>query len=321
MTAMTSNPEADRAVAAVLRKQGGLIARPQAMAAGWTEGTLRYRARPGGPWRLVLPGIYSSTNGPLAAGQREIAAALYAGPACVLTGLAALRQQGVRVPSTDLIDVLIPASMKRLSLSFVRVHRTTRMPDQAFVLDGVRWALAARAVADAARGEFDVREVRAVAADAVQGGKCTISQLAEEMRAGPSRESGRLKVVLEEVADGVRSAAEGDLRQLIKRSGLPEPMYNPDLYAGSMFLARPDLWWKDAGVAGELDSREWHLSPEQWEKTMARRSLMGAHGIIVVHFTPRQTRTETRRIVAELNSTIEVGRQRPPLKIRTEPRS
>jgi hypothetical protein len=35
--------------------------------------------------------------------------------------------------------------------------------------------------------------------------------------------------VLEEVADGVRSAAEGDLRKLIKRSGLPEPLYNPDL--------------------------------------------------------------------------------------------
>src|SRR5712691_834316 len=55
MTVMTSHPEADRAVAAVLRKQGGLITRAQAMAAGWTEGTLRNRARPGGPWRMVLP--------------------------------------------------------------------------------------------------------------------------------------------------------------------------------------------------------------------------------------------------------------------------
>jgi len=201
------------------------------------------------------------------------------------------------------------------------MHRTTRLPDQTFIVDGVRWALAVRAVADTARGEYELREVRALVADAVQRGKCTIPQLVEEMRAGPSRESGRLKLVLEEVADGVRSAAEGDLRQLIRRSGLPEPLYNPDLYIGSMFLARPDLWWKDAGVAGELDSREWHLSPEQWEKTMARRSLMSAHGIIVVNFTPSQARIEPRRIVAELRSTIEAGRQRPPLKIRTEPRN
>jgi hypothetical protein len=265
----------------------------------------------------VLPGIYLSTNGPLAGGQREIAAALYAGPECVLTGLAALQQQGVRVPPTDLIDVLIPAATKRLSLSFVRVHRTTRMPDQSFVLNGIRWALAPRAVADTARGEYDVREVRALVADAVQGGKCTINQLAEELRAGPKRESGRLREVLEEVADGIASAAEGDLRKLINRNGLPEPMFNPDLYAGSQFLARPDAWWPDAGVAAEVDSREWHLSPERWAKTLARHSRMSAHGIVVMHYSPRQVKTEARRVIAELRSAIETGRRRPLLQIRT----
>jgi hypothetical protein len=316
---MTSNPEADRAIAAVLRKQGGLITRPQAFAAGWTEGTLRYRARADGPWRKVLPNIYSSTNGPLAGGQLEIAAALYAGPDCVLTGLAALRQHGVRVPSTDLIDVLIPASTKRQSMSFVRILRTTRMPDRSFVLDGVRWAHAARAVADTARGEFDVRQVRAVVADAVQGGKCSINQLVQEMRAGPAREAGRLKVVLEEVADGIRSVAEGDLRQLIKRSGLPAPMYNPDLYVGSRFLARPDAWWQDAGVSAEVDSREWHLGPEEWTKTEARHNRMSANGITVLHFPPKQIRTEPRLVVTELRSAIETGRRRPPLEIRAVP--
>src|SRR5262249_9659056 len=117
-----------------------------------------------------------------------------------------------------------------------------------------------------------------------------------------------------------RSAAEADLRQLIRRSGLPEPLYNPDLYVGSAFLARPDAWWKDAGVAAEVDSREWHLSPEQWAETVARHSRMTGHGILVAHFTPRQVRTEPRRVIADLRSAIETGSQRPPLKIRTEPR-
>lgn len=266
-----------------------------------------------------MPGIYLGSNGPLAAGQREIAARLYAGPACVLTGPAALQHQGVRVPATDLIDVLLPAPTKRQDVGFVRLHRTKRMPDQTFVLNGIRWAFAARAVADAVRGEHDVREVRALVASAVQGGKCTVPQLAQELNEGPTNQSGRLRAVLQEVADGIASAAEGDLRQLVKRSGLPEPMYNAELYTDSGFLARPDLWWKDAGVAGELDSREWHLSPEHWENTMARRSRMSAHGIIVIHFSPRQVRTEPRRIVTELGSAVQAGRQRPPLKIRTEP--
>jgi hypothetical protein len=317
---MTTESDADRAVAAVLRQQGGLITRPQALAAGWTIARLRHRARADGPWRVVLPGIYLSANGPLAGGQREIAAALYAGPGCVLTGPAALRQQGVRVPATELIDVLVPASAKRQSVSFIRMHRTTRMPDQVFIVDGVRWALAPRAVADTARSEYELREVRAMVADAVQRGRCTIQQLATELRAGPSRESGRLRAALEEVADGVGSVAEGELRQLIKRSGLPEPMYNPDLYVGSQFLARPDVWWPDAGVAAEVDSRAWHLSPEQWTNTMARHSRMTARGIHVLHFAPKQIKTESRRIIEELRSAIETGRRRPPLEIRTVPR-
>src|SRR6185437_8010030 len=155
MAGMAANSDADRAVAKVLRQQGGLITRAQVLAAGWTEERLRYRARADGPWRTVLPAVYLSSNGPLAGGQREIAAVLYAGPDCVLTGPAALRQQGVRVPGTDLIDVLIPVSVKRRDVSFVRVHRTARMPDRAPVVNGIRWAPAARAVADTARAEFD----------------------------------------------------------------------------------------------------------------------------------------------------------------------
>jgi len=189
------------------------------------------------------------------------------------------------------------------------------------MLNGIRWAMAARAVADTARAEYELRDVRDLVAAAVQGGTCTIEQLAQELRAGPTRESGRLRAVLAEVADGIASAAEGDLRQLVKRAELPEPMYNPDLYVGSEFLARPDLWWPDAGVAGELDSKEWHLSPAQWAKTIERHRRMSAHGIIVVPVTPRQVRTDPGRVATEFASAIGAGRQRPPLRIRTEPNS
>jgi len=78
------------------------------------------------------------------------------------------------------------------------------------------------------------------------------------------------------VADGIRSVAEGDLRKLIKK-----------LFVGAVFLASPDAWWPDAGAAGEVDSREWHFSPLDWERTLARHDRMSAHGIIVLHFPPR----------------------------------
>ena len=87
--------------------------------------------------------------------------------------------------------------------------------------------------------------------------------------------------------------AEGDLRTLIKAAGLPAPMFNARLYAGRTLLAVADAWWPDAGV--EVDSREWHLSPEDWQRTLRRHTSMSAHGIIVLHVTPQQNRTETGR--------------------------
>lgn len=314
-----SSSTTERAVAAVLRQQDGLITRPQLLAAGWTEAALRYRTRAGGPWRAVLPGIYMNHDGPLSAGQREVAAVLYAGRDCVITGRSALQQYGLRVTLTDTVDVLIPDVRKLQSAGFVRTHRTERMPPAPFTRSGIRWAPVARAVSDMSHGDLELREVRAIVAEAVQHGQCTVRQLAQELHRGPKRGSGLLRAALEEVADGVRSAAEGDLRKLAKTGRLPEPMYNPSLFVGDAFLAKPDLWWPDAGVAGEVDSREWHLSPEQWKRTMARHSAMSAQGIIVLHFAPSRIRSEGSQVIAELRSAIAAGRRRPPLAIKTVP--
>jgi hypothetical protein len=136
------------------------------------------------------------------------------------------------------------------------------------------------------------------------------------LREGPNQGAGALRLALAEVADGVASVAEGDLRKLIKNGGLPEPMYNPRLLVGDMFLAQPDVWWGKAGVAAEVDSREWHLSPAAWERTQARHAAMSAHGILVLHYTPRRVRANGADVVAELRAAIEAGRRRPPLPIR-----
>jgi hypothetical protein len=121
-------------------------------------------------------------------------------------------------------------------------------------------------------------------------------------------------MALLEVAEGVRSTVEADLRKLIKRAGLPDPLYNPKLYAGEEFIAMPDAWWPEAGVAVEVDSRQWHLSPADWERTMARHSRMTALGITVLHYPPRRLHAEPRVIIAEMRSAVEIGRGRPRLQ-------
>jgi very-short-patch-repair endonuclease len=267
----------------------------------------------------VLPGVYVAHTGDLTIGQREIAAALYAGRGCMITGSAALRRQGVRVPLSDTVDVLIPAITRRRSTGFVQIQRTTRMPERSWHADGLLWAPAPRAVADAARSGAGLREVRSFVANAVQQRKCTVAQIASELRAGPSQGSAALRAALEEVADGVASVAEGDLRKLIKNGRLPEPMYNPRLFVGDAFLAQPDVWWAEVGVAVEVDSREWHLSPAAWERTQARHAAMSAHGILVLHYAPRRIRADGATVIAEIRAAIEAGRRRPPLAVRAVP--
>jgi very-short-patch-repair endonuclease len=126
-------------------------------------------------------------------------------------------------------------------------------------------------------------------------------------------------MALLEIADGVRSTVEADLRKLVKRSKLPDPLYNPRLYAGHEFIAMPDAWWPEAGVAVEIDSRQWHLSPADWERTMARHSRMSAVGITVLHYPPSKLHAEPKVVIAEIGSALDIGRSRPQLPIRTQP--
>src|SRR5260221_12997189 len=111
------------------------------------------------------------------------------------------------------------------------------MPQRAFVSNGLRYALAARSVADTARGLADLRAVRAVVADAVQHGRCS-EELAGELASGPKRGSRGVCAALVGAGGGVRSVGEGGFPALIKRGRLPAPLYKPSLAVGGSFLAR-----------------------------------------------------------------------------------
>jgi very-short-patch-repair endonuclease len=68
-----------------------------------------------------------------------------------------------------------------------------------------------------------------------------------------------------------------------------------------------------------MDSREWHLSPRDWERTLARDARMSAQGIIVLHFPPRRLSAEPRLVADEIRSALEAGRRRGRPDIRALP--
>jgi hypothetical protein len=305
-------------LAELLDRQLSVASRGQLLTLGLKDNAVQYRVRAGGPWQTLLPGVYLAASGVPSFPQKEMATLLYAGPGSLITGPVALMHHSIRsIPTGDVIDVLMPASRQRLSSGFARVHRTTRLPTRTSSSGPVRIALAPRAVADTARLLTTLRDVRAVVADAVQLGRCTLQELGEELARGPVKGSARFRSVLAEVADGIRSTAEGDLRDVIRVNRLPVPLFNPSLYLDDAFLGIPDAWWPDAGVVAEVDSRAWHLSPEDWDRTRRRHDLMGAAGIIALHFSPRELRSEPAMVARRIRDALTSGLARPPLPIRT----
>lgn len=298
----------------LLDQQLSVASRAQLLGLGMKDNAVQRRVRAGGPWQVLLPGVYLSQTGTPNLLQKEMAAMLYAGPESLVTGPVALMHHGLRSPLVlESVDVLVPLERQRTSTGFVRLHRTRRMPSRAASAGPLRFVFAARAVADTARLLTEMRDVRAVVADAVQRGRCTVADLAGELGAGPVKGSARFRSVLGEVAEGIRSTAEGDLRAVIRAAGLPAPLYNASLYVDGTFLARPDAWWPRAGVAVEVDSYEWHLSPADADRTRKRHDLMGAAGIIVLHFSPRQIRRERVEVSRLIKAALARGLTRPTL--------
>jgi hypothetical protein len=97
-------------------------------------------------------------------------------------------------------------------------------------------------------------------------------------------------------------------------------MFNARLFAADgSFIAKPDAWWPSPGAAAEVDSREWHLKPADWERTMARHARMSGHGILVLHFTLRQIRSQPMAVAAAITDTLRAGCARSPLPVHARP--
>lgn len=279
--------------------------------AGFARSTISHRCRAGGPWRWLLPGVVALHNGPPTRDDRRRAAVLYCG-VCVLTGLDALQLHGMRrMPSpSGPVHVLVPADVRRLGAGRVLVERTHRLPPAT----PGRWPLApvCRAAIDFARRSRDRTEVRSALAEVVQRGRCTPAELNAELASGSGRGSALPREVLREISAGVRSVAEADARTLVQRSGLPIPRWNVPLRDSTgRFIATPDAWFDDVAMAWEIDSLEWHLSPEDYGATLDRRARMMAAGIVVVHHQPKKLWREPDQVLFDLRANHAHAARRP----------
>ncbi len=80
-----------------------------------------------------------------------------------------------------------------------------------------------------------------------------------------------------------------------------------------------DAWWPEAGVAAEIDSRAYHLTAGDQDRTTERHDKLAAHGILALHFPPRRLKTDPSGVISDLRSAIEQGLRHPRLPIKALP--
>ncbi|MEU8919414.1 hypothetical protein AB0D10_00570 [Kitasatospora sp. NPDC048545] len=309
--------------------QQHIATRAQLRRLGVPSGTIAHRLRPGGPWQQVLPRVICLQSGRLTIHQRLRAALAYAAPKgtapqageVLLTGFAVLADAGL--PSAGhpadigTVDVLIPRQRRVCEREFVRIFRAGGEMPGGFERDDGLWSTTvARALADLAPKETGQRRFRALCAEAVQRRHCELGELLDQLLTRPGALGlPHVARVVEDLTAGVRSAVEGEARELLAHAGLPEPLWNPVLFLDGRFLAVPDAYWPHACVVLEIDSRAWHLRPADHERGLTRANRLTTAGLPVVRTTPVRLRRDPAPVLHELTALVTTGPHGPHARV------
>ena len=176
-----------------------------------------------------------------------------------------------------------------------------------------------RAVVDACRGMRHLGDVRALVAEAVQSRRVTVAALQAEIEKGASAGSALVRRAIGEVASGARSAPEAEVLREIAASSLPQPHWNQHVYSASgEWLACVDAWWRAFNTVLEIDSKEWHLAPNDWLRTLERHERLTRHGLLVIHIAPLQFRRDPSGFISRLAETLAVGATLPAARVRSD---
>lgn len=318
---MSRRSSLDLAVRATADAQLGLITAAQLAELGVRTSTTSRRVA-GGMWTRVLPGVHLVDGGHPVRRQRELAALLYAGAPSMLTGTSALRRYGVRAVRLqevaddeplrpEPVHALVPHDRRRLATGYARLERTRRFPEDANTVGGLTLAPVARATADAARRLRRPSDVAALVAEVVHRGLTDVGSLRAELERGQRRGSALLREALGPVALGAASGPEVDLVSILEPSGIPAVHYNVTLVdRRGAFVAIPDAWLDDVGLAIEVDSVEHHAGPDGFAATVQRNRRYAEAGVPVVQLLPRELH-DPERTLRQIQQSRRAAASRP----------
>ncbi len=282
---------------------------------------LRHRLRAGGPWRWPAARCLHGRDGdaddcPAADGGPAVRGPRQRDYGPGGRALSPHPGSGLRGSPTS----WMPASRRRRDAAFVAAL-APGMPGRVVPFGPLRYALPVRAVADTVRRLDSLREVRRSWPMPSSGAVCAVPDLVAELTAGPNIGSTTFPRGADRCRRRDQVGRRGDLKDLLTRSGLPMPLFNPLVFAGGAVHRQPGRMVARARLAIEVDSREWHLSARGPRQYPDSRQAHGHPPAQRAPVHPPADPPERRPVVAEIRAVVaDAARGRPPLNLRTVPR-
>jgi hypothetical protein len=249
-------------------------------------------------------GVYALVPPPLlTAAGRRLAAVFACGPKAALSHRSAAGLHGLRRNSRAKTEVIVPGRASRRHAG-IQVHRSIRLDPATdiTVVDGIPVTTVARTLLDLAavvprralERALDQAEILRV---------FDLNSLRDQIDRNPGHPgTGRLRSTLARHTAGdavTESELEEFFRAILDPAGVPRPEVNAPIDPGDGGnLIRPDVVWRHAKLAVELDGAKWHLTRKAFESDHDRDLRLKAADWEVIRLTWRQLQNEPARVTA-----------------------
>lgn len=289
-------------MAALAKRQHGVVSIRQLMALGVTHDAVRARVAAGRLHRVHV-GVYAVGHANLSLRGHWMAAVLAYGRGALLSHRDAAALWGVRAVSDGSIDVTMDTRAGLVRRPGLTPHRCRIHPEDRERVDGIPVTSVPRTLLDLA-GVLDPHGQQRAYEEAARIRALDVRAIERLLaRSNGRRGVGAVRALLDydpgPAADAL-SELERLFCDLIRDADLPMPSVNV-LVEG--FLV--DAYWPAAGLVVELDGYEYHRDREAFERDHAKLGRLRLAGYEVLPLTYLQVTEEPEWVVGAVRSLLE----------------
>jgi very-short-patch-repair endonuclease len=288
-------------LAALLRRQHGVVARRQLTKLGIGSGAIKARIALA-HLHVVHRGVYSWGHRDLTLRGAWLAAVLACGEDAVLSHRSAAGLLGLMRPRRSAVDVT-SGHGRSSGRDGIHLHRSRLRDDERSMEARIPVTSVARTLLDLAE-VLDGDELRRAFEEADRLKLLRVPEL-ERVCARAGRRKGlpalRSLIVAAHAPPQTRSPLENRFAEYCREhlAGLPAPLTNVTVLDHEV-----DAYWPSHRLVVEMDSWEFHSHRAAFERDRARDAAMQAAGYRVIRLTHRQLETEAPRIAAQLRKLL-----------------